>query len=328
MASGSCPPRVVFGSKPRLPRPGAYRPPPMAGDVPLDVRCQRLMRDSARFERPRLSNHSLFSTSFNDHFASVHRDFIGGHRTTWPADLKPCCALAQRHHLGHGIMGPVAGTGVNFPCGTERTSLLKPKHGTHCIPVASRCRKPNSQPRLRGRVAIQLSSGAILGYDEIHASVAIKISDRRTTLLTVDQQPALLTKHGLEPSPAITVQQQPTTRIMPWNVLLGRKKILAQEQILSTVAIEILSAYRERRSHLRLDRQDPHLEMITAIQENRGLQPRRGQSLRRRPLVAQHPCTEARPNAMCDENFARRKGIERARKSSCRSGTSAFKVAS
>ena len=122
-----------------------------------------------------------------------------------PADQQPDRLLAQRHHLRHAVVRPVAGPGVNLERRTGNATLLQPQHRAHGIRIAGATRKPDTQAGLRRRVAVHLRLRPVLRHDEILTTIAVKIRRRRPALLAVDHQPALLAAHRLKPAIVLDV---------------------------------------------------------------------------------------------------------------------------
>src|SRR5205814_4993447 len=77
----------------------------------------------------------------------------------------------------------------------------------------------------------------------------------------------LLPWYRAQPTFAIAFQQQTAPGITSRSLRLGSKKVLAEKNILSAVAIEIAHDNGKGRSKLRLDGQRDGLEMISAVEK-------------------------------------------------------------
>src|SRR5688572_5419158 len=116
-------------------------------------------------------------------------------------------------------------------------------------------------------VPVEPGLRAVLCHHEVHSSVAVEIARGRAALLTVHRDPALLTRHGVEPALAIALQQQAAPGIVPRHLGREREEILTEKKILRAVPVEVRCTHRKSGRELGWERQRRRFESIAAIEE-------------------------------------------------------------
>src|SRR5262245_46401863 len=107
----------------------------------------------------------------------------------------------------------------------------------------------------------------MLGDDEVHAAIPIKIGDRAAALLTVYFDARLERSQGTEPALPIAKQHQSDSGIVAGSLGINTEKILRQEYVLAPVSVKVGYAHSESRRELRFDGQSARFKVISPVQE-------------------------------------------------------------
>ncbi len=149
---------------------------------------------------------------------------------------------------------------MNFPGRPNFFALNQTHHRADSGRISRWPAQLHAQSGPCARVSIEPGFGAILRHHQIDASVVIEIAKRGAALFAVNENAAFLSGDRLETAAAIAAQPQPASRVAPGSFGLAGEKILAQEQVLMAIAVQIAGTDGEGRGHLRFDGQGARLE--------------------------------------------------------------------
>src|ERR1041385_3630391 len=121
---------------------------------------------------------------------------------------------------------------MNLPDWTLAFSVNQPQLRPHPGRIARTAFEPHPQTRLRPDVVKQFRRTPVLRHHQIHATIAIVVSECAAALLAVNRHATFLGRHRLEPSLTITSEPQGATGILTPLFRKCGKEILAQEDIL------------------------------------------------------------------------------------------------
>jgi hypothetical protein len=144
----------------------------------------------------------------------------------------------------------------------------QPNCGADSTRIARRAFQSHTQTGPAFDVLKQTRGGAILSDHQIDSAIFVKVTRGRAALLTVEHDSGEMPGHGFESAAAKPAQPKPATRIQAREFRSQREKILAQEDVLLAVAIEIRHRDRKHRRPLRLGGQRHGLEAIPAIEKD------------------------------------------------------------
>ena len=111
------------------------------------------------------------------------------------------------------VLGPVARTAVDFPGGPHPRPKDQPHRRPDAVGIARRPRQPHPQTRLAQHVLVEPGLRPVLADRQVHTPVPVKIAQRRTPLLPVNQYARLLSRHRLQPPASQPAQPQTPTRV-------------------------------------------------------------------------------------------------------------------
>src|SRR3989442_959720 len=97
---------------------------------------------------------------------------------------------------------------MNLPDWTLALAAKQPHLGPHSGRIARPPFQPPPQTRLRPDVVKQLRRIPVLRPHQIHAPVAIVVSQGASALLAINRHAAFLARHRLQPSLTITSEPQ------------------------------------------------------------------------------------------------------------------------
>ena len=121
------------------------------------------------------------------------------------------------------------------------------------------------------RVEVQLWAALVLRNQQVRPTVGVQVAHRAPALLAKNLDAAAVPEHGRKPALPVAEQQQPLASIHPVILDAHRKKVLAKEHVLVSVAVEVGHGRTVDRRELRLNRQRPGFKSTTAIeQQHRG----------------------------------------------------------
>ena len=187
----------------------------------------------------------------------------------WPADGELAYFLSRSEYLHSGVLRPIAGARVDLACRSGFSPIARPENGADCMRVAFGSEQPDAQAGVCRFVMKQFCLGAVLCNDEINTPVRIVVTDGCAPLLAVNFDSTGLSGERRKSGLAIAVQEKAATRIITRDIGLQREKVLAEEDVLIPVPIEIGHTNRKRGRHLRFDRQWTRLKVIAAIEKER-----------------------------------------------------------
>src|SRR5256886_11027434 len=144
---------------------------------------------------------------------------------------------------------------MNLPYWALALPVNQPHLRPHSRRIARTAFQPHAQTRLRPYVVKQLRRIAVLRHDQIHAPVAIVVSQGAAALLAVNRHAAFLARHRLQPALTITSEPQGATSVLTPLFRKRGKKILAQENIFLAIPIHVPDTYAKSRRELGFHRQ-------------------------------------------------------------------------
>src|SRR5262249_9256545 len=142
-------------------------------------------------------------------------------------------------HLHGAVLRPVPAAAVNLP---DRARLPAKKQA-HLRSYSRRIGRPSlhghpqSGPPLN--IAVKLCGRTVLRYHQIHPPVAVEVGQGTPALFSLNDNAALLARHGSESPFAITAQPQAAAGVLPCPIRSYLIEILAQENVLVTITIDI-----------------------------------------------------------------------------------------
>ena len=111
--------------------------------------------------------------------------------------------------------------------------------GADGIRIAGRAMQHDTKAAAGALIQIQFGRSVVLGNSQVHAPVVVEVRKSRASLFSVNFHAANAVVHRREsPVPASTKPQTPPA-VFAGKVRCGSKKVLAQEQVLDSVPVEI-----------------------------------------------------------------------------------------
>jgi hypothetical protein len=110
-----------------------------------------------------------------------------------------------------------------------------------------------------------LSWSGVLPYGQIRPPILVEVSDGGAPLFTVNEYTATLSRNRNKAAAAVSLKHQTPASIESGGLRFRTKKILCDEEVLVTVAIEIGYRQPERWRELRFDRHWRRGECFAAV---------------------------------------------------------------
>src|SRR5438046_2768096 len=102
---------------------------------------------------------------------------------------------------------------MNLPSRPEVLSILQSQNGADSRRVPVRTFHSHPQTRLATHIVKELCLRVILCDCQVHASISIIITQRRSALFPVHPDPAFLTWHGSETALSVASEPETATRV-------------------------------------------------------------------------------------------------------------------
>ena len=149
--------------------------------------------------------------------------------------------------------------------------VYRPKHRALAAYSAAVKLQSHMQAGLAKRVEVQFRAALALRDQQVGAAVVVQVAHGAASLLAENLDAASVPEHAREPARPVAEQQHTLAGIHPVILHSHRKKVLAEEHVLVSVAVEVGHGRAVDRRELRLDRQRPGFKCPGAIeQQHRG----------------------------------------------------------
>jgi hypothetical protein len=182
-----------------------------------------------------------------------------------PSDLDRYRGSWSCQDYGRAVLRPITRARMNFPNGTKTVFEFHPDRGPDGVRISSGGREFYPQTRFTVCIVEQLRSSSTLAYEQVGSAVVIIIGYGSTALFPVNLYTAFLAGKWLEAAFAIASQKQSASGIAPGILNAKGKEVLRQEQIFSSIPIEVGHTKSEHGTKLSLGRQGFYIKVTLAI---------------------------------------------------------------
>ena len=162
---------------------------------------------------------------------------------------------------------------MDFAGGAEARAEAETHHGADGRGIADRAAQADAQAGPGAAIVVEFRRGVVLADGQIYSTVLVEVAEGAAALLAVNCEAAPLSFDLGKTAVAVAAQQQAAPGGVALGFGLGIKKVLAQEDVLGAVAVEVGDVDAKGGSELRREWQRARLETSAAIQEDRALQP-------------------------------------------------------